>query len=87
MRNYYKPGCYNIICDSCGRKFKNDEVRKDWRGLMVCAEDYETRHPQTLIQVPTDNPTVPIPRPEPADKFVTVNYISTTIGHQETSSG
>lgn len=75
MRNYYKSGCWNVICDVCGFKKKSDQVQKRWDGLMVCAQDMEMRHPSDLIQIPEDNPSVPWSRPEPTDTFVPVSYI------------
>jgi hypothetical protein len=35
------------MCDICGRKFSYQHLREDWRGLKVCAVDFDSRHPQT----------------------------------------
>lgn len=76
MRNYYEPGQWNVICDRCGLKRKSGQVRQEWTGLMVCADTcYETRHPQTLIQVPEEHINTEWARPEPADIFIDVPYI------------
>lgn len=72
MRNYYKHGEWNCICDVCGFEYKSTELRKDWRGLMVCDRDFETRHPSDLIKAPRGESTIPWSRPEPADSFVTL---------------
>jgi hypothetical protein len=76
MKSSYKPGDYNAICDVCGFKHKASQLKQRWDGLMVCAEDFETRHPQDLIRIPTENPAVPWSRPEPTDDFIDVPYIT-----------
>lgn len=78
MSNYYKPHSWNTICDVCGFKFKSEQLRKRWDGLMVCSADYELRNPQDLIRTPKDNPAVPWSRPEPADTFVSTSRPITT---------
>jgi hypothetical protein len=64
MRNWLDLGNFNAICDSCGLKFKASSLRKRWDGLMVCEDDYEVRHPQTLIRVPKERIAPPWTRPE-----------------------
>lgn len=84
MRNYYEPGSWNVICDRCGLKKKNTDLRKEWTGLMVCADTcWETRHPQTLLKVEEEKISTAWARPEPTDKFITVNYIDPSIGNQK----
>lgn len=39
------PFDWNVICQLCRKKIKAEESLKDWRGLIVCKDDYETRHP------------------------------------------
>jgi hypothetical protein len=80
MRSYLELGKWNVICDRCSFEFKNDELRKEWTGLMVCCNCYETRHPQTLIKVPEEQIAVPWSRPEPADVFMDP-YIQTDGGY------
>jgi hypothetical protein len=75
-RNHLVLGKWNAICDRCGLKYKNDELRAEWTGLMVCTPCWEPRHPQTLINVPKDDPATPWARPEPEDVFITVPYIT-----------
>ena len=64
MRNYYKPGDWNAICDRCGFKFKASQLREDWQGLRVCAEDFEHRHPLDFLRAVPERITVPWIRPE-----------------------
>lgn len=63
-RPYLKLGEWNAICDICGLEFKSSALRKDWRNLMVCKDDFELRHPQDFLRVPKDNPSIPWARPE-----------------------
>lgn len=78
-RNFLVSGDWNVLCDSCGRKFKASAVKRDWRGLMVCAEDYEVRHEQDFLRVQREKIAVPFPRPYPAaDTYV--GYICSVTG-------
>lgn len=70
--SYFKPTQWNALCDICGFKFKSSELRTDWRGLKVCNQDYEQRHPQELIRIPSDNPSVSWTRPESTEDFVVI---------------
>jgi hypothetical protein len=74
MTHTYKPGSWNAICDLCGFKFKSDQLRKRWDGLMACEADWEMRNPQEFIKVPKDNPSTPWQRPEATDTFVSVTF-------------
>lgn len=74
MQNYFKSGAWNVICDVCGRKFKNTDVRKRWDGLVVCSNDWESRHVADFIRVKPEKNNVKDPRPEQADTFRTVIY-------------
>ena len=79
MRNHLLLGNYNALCDSCGRKFKALDLRKRWDGLMVCTEDYETRHEQDFLRVQRERISVPYSRPYPAeDTFI--GYICSVSG-------
>jgi hypothetical protein len=76
-------GDWNAWCEVCGFKFKASKLRKRWDGLMVCNDDWEHRHPQDLIKVPKDDQTVPWAAPEPADEFITVDYVGAGTGVQD----
>lgn len=78
MRNFYEPGQWNVICDRCGFKKKAKDLRAEWTGLMVCVGCLDSRHPQTLIDIPKDNPSTPWARPESADVFTGPALIITT---------
>ncbi len=65
-------GSWNAICDVCGFKFKSYQLRPRWDGLMVCKEDYETRHPQEMLKAKPEKIKPPWVRPEPPDRFLLV---------------
>lgn len=73
MRNYYKSGDWNAICDRCGFKFKASQLQEDWQGFRVCKDDFEMRHPQDFIRARIDKIYVPWVRPEFADPVVAVD--------------
>ncbi|MFN7882058.1 MAG: hypothetical protein ACK5PF_03455 [bacterium] len=76
MKNFLELGNWNALCDSCGRKFKANQLKRRWDGLMVCEEDYELRHPQDFLRVQRERISVPFARPYPAyDTFIPVPYI------------
>lgn len=70
---YYKQGEWNMICQSCGFKKKSGELKKRWDGLWVCADEWETRHPQDFIKTPNEDTSVPYTAPEQADVINTDN--------------
>ena len=74
MKNYFKSGSWNIICDRCCKKIKAEATKIDWQGLIVCPNCYEQRHPQDFVRSRQDKITVPYIRP-PADIFILVDYI------------
>ena len=66
----YIPGDFWRICDVCGFKMRASASRRRWDNLMVCAEDYEERHPQDFVRGRKDHQIVPDPRPMPVDVVV-----------------
>ena len=71
MRNYYVKGDWNALCQRCGFKYKASEMKLEWTGLHVCHHCWEPRHPQDLLKVREDDPTVPWSSPSPTDVFTT----------------
>lgn len=69
---YFKSGGFNALCDVCGFKFKSNELKKRWDGLMVCEGDFEHDHPQKFLRVREDKIAVPWVRPRPEDLFITL---------------
>jgi hypothetical protein len=81
MQTYYKPGSWNAICDRCGKIFKAEELQLDWQGLMLCAKDWEPRHPQDFVRGVPDNMTPPWQRVGAAPQFVNVpTYVQPPVG-------
>jgi len=81
--NYFIPGEWNAICDSCGRKFKASQLQKRWDGFMVCSEDWEPRHIADFIKAPNPEKAIPWSRPESADREIVVPYVND--GTQDTT--
>jgi len=67
---YFKSGGWNALCDVCGFKFKSDELKKRWDGLMTCQADFEHDHPQKFLRIREDKIAVPWVRDRPEDTFV-----------------
>jgi hypothetical protein len=72
----YKPrwdnGGWNVICDQCGRQFKNNELQLRWDGFMVCSGDWEPRQPQDFVHGVADIQAPKWTRPEQTDYFIFV---------------
>lgn len=70
----YKPnwdnGGWNVICDSCGRKFKDSDLQLRWDGLMVCSSDWEVRQPQDFVHGVADIQAPVWVRAEQSDHFI-----------------
>ena len=67
---------WNAVCDRCGFEFKSYELQKEWTGNMTCKRCWEPRHPQDFVRGVPDNQVPPWTRPEPADVFINVPYIT-----------
>lgn len=55
--DYLALGDFNAHCAECGAKFKGSQLKKNWKGFMVCARDFETRHPQDFVKAVQEKPT------------------------------
>jgi len=70
----YKPnwdnGGWNVICDACGRKFKDSDLQLRWDGLMVCSSDWEVRQPQDFVHGVADIQAPVWVRAEQSDHFI-----------------
>ena len=85
MKNYWKSGDWNARCDSCGFKFKASELKDRWDNMKVCNECWEPYHPQLLLRVPVDTVAPKWVRPDPEEIYISVDYIATSVGTQETT--
>ena len=72
----YKPrwdnGGWNVICDVCGRQFKDNELQLRWDGFMVCSGDWEPRQPQDFVHGVADKQAPPFTRAEQSDSFIII---------------
>jgi hypothetical protein len=87
MDTYLKLGDWNAVCQVCGFRFKGTELRKRWDGVLVCAEDFETRHPSDFLRVPREDTNVPWTAPEPTWVFLTNNLETQSSENLLTESG
>jgi len=71
-RSRWDNGSWLVICDQCGRKYKESELRLRWDGLMVCQGDWEPRQPQDYVHGVADIQTPPFVRSEQQDQFIFV---------------
>lgn len=70
----WSNGGWATICDACGRKFKESELKLRWDGLMVCSGDWEVRQPQDFVRGVADIQAPPFVRPEQANSFLPYNF-------------
>lgn len=75
-KDYLKIGDWNAFCDVCGFKYKASELRKRWDGMMVCAGDFEERHPQDYLRSVPEKPAPPFSRPR-NDNIENPSFIGT----------
>jgi len=54
--DYLKLGSHNMHCAMCARKFKAEDLQKNWKGLWVCPADFEPRHPQDFARSVAEKP-------------------------------
>ena len=76
MNDQFILGDSNAICDVCGFKKKQSQLKKRWDGAMVCSEDWESRHPQDMIKARPERNNVKDARTEPEHRFLGSNEIS-----------
>ena len=58
----------HMICDLCGMKYRKSQMRKNWKGQMVCSKDWEPRHPQDFVRSVPDGKAVRDARPRQTNK-------------------
>ena len=73
-KSRWDNGSWNVICDVCGRMFKNSELQLRWDGFMVCSGDWEPRQPQDYVKGVADIQAPKWARPEQTDYFIPQNY-------------
>lgn len=68
---------YRVICDVCGWKLWNYELKQRWDGQMVCEKDWEPRHPMDFLKSVKEDQKLPWARPQIPDEYVDVDYTYT----------
>ena len=59
------------ICDYCGQRFRHLDLRKNWKGFMVCPDDYEPKEPQIEpLNFRGDAIAISDPRPDRTEPVV-----------------
>jgi hypothetical protein len=74
--DYWLPGGWNMICQVCGFKYKNVEMKLRWDNVWCCPQDWEIRQPQDFVRGVADQMGVPYQSPGGPDVFV---YTASTI--------
>jgi hypothetical protein len=70
MTDDFRPGDHWVIDDVTGLKVRASETRKQWDGLRVHRNQYESRHPQDFVRGRRDKMSVTDPRPRPIDTYI-----------------
>lgn len=63
---------YWVIDEIQGSKEKRSDCQINWKGQMVHRRNFEVRHPQDIVIVPIDDPSVQDPRPRQTDRYPTI---------------
>jgi len=66
----FRSGDHWATCQRCGRVFRSSKLRKEWTGLWVCSEDFESRHPQDFVRSVKDSIAVYPALPEATDEYI-----------------
>lgn len=62
--DYLELGTNNALCDRCQKKYKANQLKKEWTGWMVCDSCWEPRHPQEFLKGHDEDENVPWSRPD-----------------------
>lgn len=87
MKNWYKPGEWNVWCMVCNRKIKSSQALKRWDGLIVCPDDYENRHPMDFLRTRQEQISVPFTSDTSFNQFTNIGYPEYPFCTQEGASG
>lgn len=79
-KNYLRKGSYNVICDTCGQKYKSEDTRMQWDNTRACSNCYDPKHPW-LIPLPAVIDALPVPnaRPRPNPLYEPDYWYTNTI--------
>lgn len=76
MKTTFILGDSKAVCDVCGFDMHQSMLRKRWDGAMVCAQDFELRHPQDSLKGRPERSVVKDARPAPAPRYLAVGEIT-----------
>ena len=68
--DYWEPKGWNMLCQVCGFKYKNVDMKERWDGVWCCPEDWELRQPQDFVRGVADPMAVPYTAPEPPVQYL-----------------
>jgi hypothetical protein len=75
------------LCDTCGQRYEYSVLRKNWRGFMVCPEDYEPKEPQLFpLKYRGDAIALRDPRPDRIEPVVVFVGLPGNSGFQSIGS-
>ena len=83
MRKARWPGEWQAACQVCGWVFPSGDIKRRWDGLLVCKQDYETRHPQDMIKVRGERHFPSFISPEPSEIYQGVCSIVTSSSYAD----
>jgi hypothetical protein len=81
MKKTTWPGNWKVACDVCDFWFPSGKMRERWDGLIVCPDDFETRHPQTLIKINGERAVPSFIRKDPDDDFIFICDVVSSSGY------
>jgi len=71
----FELGKWKVVCDRCGFRMKNTDLRLEWTDLRVCQKCWDQKHPQLDVKGREDKQAPPWVRPEPtADAPITNDW-------------
>jgi hypothetical protein len=84
MKKIRWPGAgWKFSCMRCGVWYPSTEIKKEWTGLLVCPQCFETRHEQTLIKIRGEKAFPDIVNKDGTDIFVGVCNIATITAYAD----
>lgn len=73
---HFKKRDPRATCQICGFDFNRSQLRKNWRGLWVCPQDYEVRNAQDFVRGVKDPQKVRGGAVPPAADTFNVSYLN-----------